>query len=41
MLGEFADELLIDQRMRPAVLERTGYAFAHPTVAAIIDDLLG
>jgi uncharacterized protein (TIGR01777 family) len=41
VLGEFADELLIDQRMLPAVLESTGYEFRHPTVAAIIDDLLG
>jgi uncharacterized protein (TIGR01777 family) len=41
VLGEFADELLIDQRMHPAVLQSTGYEFRHPTVAAIIDDLLG
>jgi uncharacterized protein (TIGR01777 family) len=41
VLGEFADELLLDQRLLPGVLERTGYSFAHPTVAAIIDDLLG
>jgi uncharacterized protein (TIGR01777 family) len=40
VLGEFADKLLDDERMAPAVLERTGYAFAHPTVDAIIDDLL-
>jgi uncharacterized protein (TIGR01777 family) len=41
VLGEFADELLIDQRMHPEVLTSTGYGFRHPTVAAIIDDLLG
>jgi uncharacterized protein (TIGR01777 family) len=41
VLGEFADELLIDQRMAPGVLTATGYEFRHPTVAAIIDDLLG
>ncbi len=41
VLGEFADELLIDQRMEPAVLLATGYEFAHPTIESIIADLLG
>ncbi len=40
VLGEFADELLIDQRMVPGVLTSTGFAFAHPTIASMIDDLV-
>jgi len=41
VLGDFADELLIDQRMAPAVLEASGFEFAHPTIASIVDDMLG
>jgi len=40
VLGEFGDELLIDQRMAPSALEASGYEFRHPTTDAIIDDLL-
>ena len=40
VLGGFADELLIDQRMAPAQLVADGFEFAHPTVASIVDDLL-
>ena len=33
VLGEFAREgVLIGQRLQPAVLERTGFRFAHPTL---------
>ncbi len=41
VLGEFAGELLIDQRMSPSTLLESGYEFAHPTIDAIIEDLLG
>jgi len=41
VLGDFADELLIDQRMAPAALLATGFEFRHPTVAAIVEDMLG
>lgn len=40
VLGGFADELLIDQRMAPTRLQADGFEFAHPTVASIVDDLL-
>ena len=40
VLGEFADELLIDQRMAPAALLASGYEFLDPTVDDIITDLL-
>jgi uncharacterized protein len=37
LLGPFADEgVLIGQRLAPAVLERTGYAFAHADVEAAL-----
>ncbi|MCP3801819.1 TIGR01777 family oxidoreductase [Allokutzneria sp. A3M-2-11 16] len=37
-LGGFADEgALIGQRAVPAVLERTGYEFQHPTLEAALD----
>jgi uncharacterized protein len=35
-LGEFADELLLDQRMAPRRLLESGYEFAHPTIRAIV-----
>lgn len=41
VLGEFAGELLIDQRMSPSTLLESGYELAHPTIDAIIEDLLG
>jgi uncharacterized protein (TIGR01777 family) len=41
VLGEFADELLLDQRMAPVALEASGFEFAHPTIGAIIADMLG
>lgn len=40
VLGEFADELLIDQCMAPAALLASGFEFAHPTVDSMIADLL-
>jgi uncharacterized protein (TIGR01777 family) len=40
VLGEFADELLIDQRMAPQVLLDGGFEFAHPTVESMIADLV-
>jgi len=40
-LGDFADELLIDQRMAPAKLLASGFEFQDPTVDAVIADLLG
>ena len=40
VLGEFAEELLIDQRMVPSRLLATGFQFRDPTVAAVIADLL-
>lgn len=40
-LGAAGDDLLlIDQRIRPAVLEDTGYVFAHPTVGEALDSAL-
>lgn len=32
-LGEFAQEVLTGQRLAPAVLQRTGFTFAHPQLA--------
>jgi hypothetical protein len=40
VLGEFADELLIDQRMAPARLLASGFTFRHPTIATIVEDLV-
>jgi hypothetical protein len=40
VLGEFADELLIDQRMAPRVLTESGFEFQDPTVDDIVRDLL-
>jgi uncharacterized protein (TIGR01777 family) len=36
VLGEFADELLIDQRMSASRLAGSGFEFRHPTVASMI-----
>ncbi len=41
VLGEFADELTINQRMEPAALTASGFEFQHATIAAIIADMLG
>jgi uncharacterized protein (TIGR01777 family) len=41
VLGDFAEELLIDQRMSPAKLLASGFEFQDPTVDAVIADLLG
>ena len=42
MLGEVADALLLaSQRMRPARLEETGYAFRHPELEGALRHLLG
>ncbi|MBI1376907.1 MAG: TIGR01777 family protein [Frankiales bacterium] len=40
VLGEFAEELLIDQRLEPRRLLDTGFEFADPTVDDIVRDLL-
>ena len=40
VLGEFGDELLIDQRLAPGALLGTGFEFQHPSVQQIVDDLL-
>jgi uncharacterized protein (TIGR01777 family) len=40
-LGDFADELLIDQRMSPSRLLGSGFEFQDPTVDDVIADLLG
>ncbi len=36
VLGEFADELLIDQRMAPRRLTDTGFVFSDPTIEDIV-----
>ena len=42
MLGEVADALLLaSQRMRPAKLEVTGYAFRYPQLEGALEHLLG
>jgi len=42
MLGEVADALLLaSQRMRPARLQDTGYAFRHPQLEGALRHLLG
>jgi uncharacterized protein len=41
VLGDFAEELLIDQRMAPVKLLASGFEFQDPTVDAVIADLLG
>jgi hypothetical protein len=42
MLGEVADALLLaSQRMRPARLQATGYAFRHPQLEGALRHLLG
>ncbi len=42
MLGEVADALLLaSQRMEPARLEETGYAFRHPELEGALRHLLG
>jgi uncharacterized protein (TIGR01777 family) len=40
VLGDFADELLIDQRMAPAVLTATGFEFRDPSVQDVVRSLL-
>lgn len=40
-LGEMADVLLTGQRALPAKLERSGYRFRFPQLAAALEDLLG
>ena len=40
VLGEFADELLIDQRMSPQRLLDSGFEFADPTVDDVVRGLL-
>ena len=40
VLGEFADELLIDQRMAPKRLLETGFEFLDPTVDDVVRGLL-
>ncbi|MDP9408980.1 MAG: TIGR01777 family oxidoreductase [Actinomycetota bacterium] len=42
VLGEVADELLLaSQRMQPARLEETGYAFRHPDLEGALRHVLG
>lgn len=41
VLGDFAEELLIHQRMAPAALLASGFEFRHPTIASIVEDMLG
>ena len=40
MLGEFAEELVLDQRMAPNALTASGFEFRHPTIASIVADML-
>ena len=40
VLGDFADELLIDQRLSPARLLASGFEFRDPTVADVVRGLL-
>lgn len=40
VLGEFADELVINQRMAPDALLASGFEFSHPTIDAIVHDML-
>jgi len=40
VLGDFAEELLLDQRMSPSKLLDSGFEFQDPTVDAVIADLL-
>jgi uncharacterized protein (TIGR01777 family) len=40
VLGEFADELLIDQRMSAQTLLDSGYEFRHPTLDSVIADVV-
>ncbi len=40
VIGEFAGEVLGSQRVVPAVLERTGFRYEHPTLAAAVSTLL-
>ncbi len=40
LLGEFAEELFIDQRMAPAKLLATGFRFSDPTIADIVAGLV-
>jgi uncharacterized protein (TIGR01777 family) len=40
VLGDFADELLIDQRMAPKLLTESGFVFQDPTIDDVIRDLL-
>jgi uncharacterized protein (TIGR01777 family) len=41
VLGEFAEELLIDQRMTPRLLTETGFEFRDPTVEDVVRGLVG
>ena len=41
VLGEFAEELLAGQRAEPGVLERSGFAFDHPTLDEALTAELG
>lgn len=34
VLGQFADDILASQRIRPAILEATGFGFEHPDLAS-------
>lgn len=36
VLGEFADDVLMSQRLAPTVLSRSGFAFAHPDLPSAL-----
>ena len=40
-LGEFATDVLGSQRVLPAVLQREGFTFAHPAIAAALSAAIG
>lgn len=40
VLGDFAEELVISQRMAPNALIASGFEFSHPTIDAIVHDML-
>jgi uncharacterized protein (TIGR01777 family) len=40
VLGDFAEELVISQRMAPNALLASGFEFSHPTIDSIVHDML-
>ncbi len=41
VLGELAESLLDSVRMAPAVAERAGFRFRHPTLASALEEIVG